>query len=115
MKDFSINGPRYISEGCHFVDLLCYLIGSNIVDRLKKNVEVIDGNKIARVSPFEQTLITCEVDYPHKCIGKQSISLILNPKIYSSQIDYQKTINYNLDQVLLCFEKLMISLESCIL
>ena len=62
--------------------------------KIKKNVEVIDGNKIARVSPFEQTLITCDVDYPHKCIGKQSISLILNPKIYSSQICSARTFGF---------------------
>ncbi|MEE2695183.1 MAG: UDP-3-O-acyl-N-acetylglucosamine deacetylase [Pseudomonadota bacterium] len=62
--------------------------------KIKKNIEVIDGNKIARVSPFDNTLITTEVEYKHKLIGKQSISLILNPEIYSSQICSARTFGF---------------------
>ncbi len=62
--------------------------------KILKKVEVADGDKIARVSPFDQTLISCDVDYPHKCIGKQSISLVLNPKIYSSQISSARTFGF---------------------
>ena len=31
-------------------------------------------------------MITCSVEYPHKCIGKQSISLTLTPEFYETQI-----------------------------
>ena len=34
------------------------------------------------------------VEYPHQCIGKQSISLLLNPKIYSSQISSARTFGF---------------------
>ena len=42
--------------------------------KIKRLIEVRDAEKTARVTPFDQTMITCNVEYPHKCIGKQSIS-----------------------------------------
>ncbi len=62
--------------------------------KIKKNVEVKIDNKISRVSPFDNTLITTEVNYNHKAIGKQSISLILNPNIYKSQISSARTFGF---------------------
>ena len=62
--------------------------------RIKKVIEVRDGCKIARVSPFEQTMISCEINYDHKLIGKQSISLILTPDIYKSQICNARTFGF---------------------
>ena len=62
--------------------------------RIKKVIEVRDGCKIARVSPFEQTMISCDINYDHKLIGKQSISLILTPDIYKSQICNARTFGF---------------------
>ena len=62
--------------------------------RIKKVIEVKDGCKIARVSPFDQTMISCEINYDHKLIGKQSISLILTPDIYKSQICNARTFGF---------------------
>ena len=39
-------------------------------------------------------MITCEIDYKHKLIGKQSISLVLNPSIYKSQICPARTFGF---------------------
>ncbi|MFL2679608.1 MAG: UDP-3-O-acyl-N-acetylglucosamine deacetylase [Alphaproteobacteria bacterium] len=62
--------------------------------RIKKVIQVKDGDKVARVSPFDQTLITCDIDYDHKLIGKQSISLVLNPEIYKTQISSARTFGF---------------------
>ncbi len=62
--------------------------------KIKKNIEVVDGNKCARVSPFDNTLITTDIEFNHKLIGKQSISLILNPEIYKSQISSARTFGF---------------------
>ena len=62
--------------------------------KIKKNVEIRVDEKIARVSPFDNTLITTEVDYDHKVIGKQSISLLLNPEIYKTQICSARTFGF---------------------
>ena len=62
--------------------------------KIKKNVEVKSGNKYARVSPFDNTLFSTEIDYDHKLIGKQSISVMLTPKIYESQICKARTFGF---------------------
>ncbi len=62
--------------------------------KIKKNIEVSHNNKIARVSPFDNTLITTEIEYDHKMIGKQTISLVLNPAIYQSQICSARTFGF---------------------
>ena len=62
--------------------------------KIKNIVEVRDNEKIARVSPFDQTLITCSVEYQHKCIGKQSIAIIQTPEIYETQICSARTFGF---------------------
>ncbi len=62
--------------------------------KIKKNVEITNGDKQARVSPFDNTLITTKINYHHKLIGKQSISLLLTPKIYESQICSARTFGF---------------------
>ena len=52
--------------------------------------------KPARVTPFDQTMITCNVEYPHKLIGKQSISLALTP-IFETQISHARTFGFMKD------------------
>ena len=39
-------------------------------------------------------MITCNVEYPHKCIGKQSISLTLTPDLYETQISPARTFGF---------------------
>ena len=62
--------------------------------KIKKVIEVKENKKTARVSPFDQTMITCNVEYPHKCIGKQSISLTLTPDLYETQISSARTFGF---------------------
>ncbi len=65
--------------------------------KIKKIIEVNDGDKIARVTPFDQTMITCDVEYSHKFIGKQSISLALTPELYETQISSARTFGFMKD------------------
>ena len=65
--------------------------------KIKKIIEVKDGKKVARVTPFDQTMITCSVEYPHKLIGKQSISLALTPQFYETQISHARTFGFMKD------------------
>ena len=44
--------------------------------KIIKNVELTDGDKVIKVSPHDETLITCEIDFDSKPIGHQSMSLI---------------------------------------
>mgnify|MGYP001199391433 CR=1 FL=1 len=61
---------------------------------IKKSIEVKDGNKIARVSPHNETMVTCEIEFDSEIIGHQTISLILNPDIYNSQISKARTFGF---------------------
>ena len=62
--------------------------------KIKKPVEIKSGKKYARVCPFDNTLISTEIDYEHKLIGKQSISVMLTPQIYESQICKARTFGF---------------------
>ena len=62
--------------------------------KIKKNIEVKSGNKYVRACPFDNTLISTEIDYDHKLIGKQSISVMLTPQIYESQICNARTFGF---------------------
>ena len=66
--------------------------------KIIRNVELTDGDKVIKVSPHDETLITCEIDFDSKPIGHQSMSLILNRDIYSSQISNARTFGF-LDQI----------------
>ena len=66
--------------------------------KIIRNVELADGDKIIKVSPHDETLITCEIDFDSKPIGHQSMSLILNRDIYSSQISNARTFGF-LEQI----------------
>ena len=62
--------------------------------KILKTVEVLDNGRIARVSPFDNTLITSEINFKHKAIGKQSISLLLTPELYITQISPARTFGF---------------------
>ncbi len=59
--------------------------------KILRPIEVIEGEKIARVLPFDYTMFSTEINYSNKVIGKQSISLMLNKQIYKSQICEART------------------------
>ena len=62
--------------------------------KIKKIIEVKSENKYVRVCPFDNTLISTVIDYDHKIIGKQSISIMLTPQIYESQICSARTFGF---------------------
>tara|TARA_E500000178_G_C17038005_1_gene764583 strand:+ start:6717 stop:7661 length:945 start_codon:yes stop_codon:yes gene_type:complete len=62
--------------------------------KVNKVIEVKSGSKIARISPHDETIFTCEVGYDSKVIGNQSMSIIFNPSIYESQISRARTFGF---------------------
>ena len=65
--------------------------------RVKKTVEVKDNDKLVRVSPHNETIITCEISFESKFIGNQSLSLLLKPEIYKTQISSARTFGFMKD------------------
>ena len=64
------------------------------VIKINKSIEIKEGDKIARVSPHNETIITCEIEFDSDLIGHQTISLVLNPDIYKSQISNARTFGF---------------------
>ena len=65
--------------------------------RVKKTVEVKDNDKLVRVSPHNETIITCEIGFESKFIGNQSLSLLLKPEIYKTQVSSARTFGFMKD------------------
>ena len=65
--------------------------------KVKKVVEVQDNDKLVRVSPHNETIITCEIGFESKFIGNQSLSLILKPEIYETQVSSARTFGFMKD------------------
>ncbi len=66
--------------------------------KIIRDVELTEGDKVIRVSPHNETFITCEIDFESKLIGHQSMSFIINKDIYSTQIANARTFGF-LEQV----------------
>ena len=62
--------------------------------KIKKCIEVKENNKISRISPHDETFITCDIGYNSSVIGNQSISLLLNPTLYQTQISKARTFGF---------------------
>ena len=65
--------------------------------KIKKTVEVKHNDKLVRVSPHNETIITCEISFESKFIGNQSLSLLLKPEIYKTQISSARTFGFMKD------------------
>ena len=48
--------------------------------KIKKIVEVNDNDKTARVTPFDQTMITCSVEYPTNALVSNQFHLLFLQK-----------------------------------
>lgn len=59
--------------------------------KILRPIEVSEGEKVARVLPFNYTMFSTEINYSNQVIGKQSISIMLNKEIYRSQICEART------------------------
>lgn len=95
--------PILDGSACDFVDGInsCGLEIQNFskkVIKIVKTIELIEGDKVIRVSPHDENVVTCEIDFESKLIGHQSMSLIFNRDIYTSQISDARTFGF-LEQV----------------
>ena len=62
--------------------------------KIKKPLEVIDDSAYAKVIPNTETIISCEINFPTKVIGKQSISFPLTTSIFKNEISSARTFGF---------------------
>ncbi|MBL0686962.1 MAG: UDP-3-O-acyl-N-acetylglucosamine deacetylase [Sulfurospirillum sp.] len=61
---------------------------------IKREVEVIDGKKFARVKPSKNPSYKFEIDFPHPIIGKQSYKFKFSKKAYIKEISKARTFGF---------------------
>lgn len=66
--------------------------------RLLQPVEVVDGSKRIAVFPCDGFRITSSIDFPHPCVGRQSLELDLTPEVFEREIAPARTFGF-LDEI----------------
>lgn len=66
--------------------------------KVTKEIIFQDGDRVIRVLPYNGMKITCEIDFMHDMIRKQSYSLVLSSKRFAEEIANARTFGF-LDEV----------------
>ena len=68
---------------------------------IRRPISVEDHGKRISILPAEGFRLTCEVDFPHPLVGRQSLELEVTPERYASEIAPARTFGfeYELDQM----------------
>lgn len=69
--------------------------------RIRRPVSVEDRGKRISILPAESFRLTCEIDFPHPLVGRQSLELEVTPERYATEIAPARTFGfeYELDQM----------------
>ncbi|HJT90091.1 MAG TPA: UDP-3-O-acyl-N-acetylglucosamine deacetylase [Bryobacteraceae bacterium] len=69
--------------------------------RIRRPVSVEDRGKRISILPSDSFRLTCEIDFPHPRVGRQSLELELTPQRYAAEIAPARTFGfeYELDQM----------------
>jgi len=69
--------------------------------RIRQPVSVEDGDKRISILPADTFRLTCDIDFPHPRVGRQSLEMEVTPRTYSATIAPARTFGfeYELDQM----------------
>jgi UDP-3-O-[3-hydroxymyristoyl] N-acetylglucosamine deacetylase len=69
--------------------------------RIRRPVSVEDGAKRITILPADCFRLTCDIDFPHPLVGRQSLELEVTPRRYGSEIAPARTFGfeYELEQM----------------
>jgi len=69
--------------------------------RIRRPVSVEDRGKCISILPAESFRLTCDIDFPHPLVGRQSLELEVTPRSYAAEIAPARTFGfeYELDQM----------------
>ena len=62
--------------------------------RIRRPVCVEDRGKRISILPAESFRLTCEIDFPHPLVGRQSLELELTPERYAAEIAPARTFGF---------------------
>lgn len=69
--------------------------------RIRRPISVEDKGKRISILPDESFRLTCEIDFPHPLVGKQSLEMEVTPQSYAARLAPARTFGfeYELDQM----------------
>jgi UDP-3-O-[3-hydroxymyristoyl] N-acetylglucosamine deacetylase len=69
--------------------------------RIRRTVSVEEGGKRISILPAESFHLTCDIDFPHPLVGRQSLELEVTPRSYAFAIAPARTFGfeYELEQM----------------
>ena len=62
--------------------------------KILRKISVSDNDSHAEVLPSDDMIVSCKLNFKSKIIGNQSISFILSPKIFESEISEARTFGF---------------------
>lgn len=62
--------------------------------KIKRKISVSDNDSYGEVSPNDEMIVSCKLNFESTAIGNQSISFILSPKIFESEISAARTFGF---------------------
>lgn len=65
--------------------------------RVKKALEIVEGDKRIAIEPGESFSVICESDYAHELVGAQRLDFELTPQIYADEISPARTFGFERD------------------
>jgi UDP-3-O-[3-hydroxymyristoyl] N-acetylglucosamine deacetylase len=69
--------------------------------RIRRPISVEERGKRISILPAESFQLTCEIDFPHPMVGRQSLEMEVTPERYASELAPARTFGfeYELDQM----------------
>jgi UDP-3-O-[3-hydroxymyristoyl] N-acetylglucosamine deacetylase len=69
--------------------------------RIRRPISVEEHGKRISILPSESFQLTCEIDFPHPMVGRQSLEMEVTPERYASELAPARTFGfeYELDQM----------------
>jgi UDP-3-O-[3-hydroxymyristoyl] N-acetylglucosamine deacetylase len=69
--------------------------------RIRRTISIEDRGKRITILPAESFRLTCEIDFPHALVGRQSLELEVTPERYAAEIAPARTFGfeYELEQM----------------
>ena len=69
--------------------------------RIRRPISVEERGKRISILPAESFQLTCEIDFPHPLVGRQTIEMEVTPERYASELAPARTFGfeYELDQM----------------
>ena len=69
--------------------------------RIRRPISVEERGKRISILPAESFQLTCEIDFPHPLVGRQSLEMEVTPERYASELAPARTFGfeYELDQM----------------